>query len=650
LVVVIDEFAALAADLPGFVSSLVDIAQRGRSLGVHLLLATQRPAGVIGENIRANTNLRVALRVHDVADSRDVLDDNAAAAIPRGRAGRGYVRLGPGELSPFQAALVSSSHRPGESVPVRLRPFRFGWEAADPIPEPGPGDDQTDLDRIVGAISAAARQAGISPPRSPWPPELPRRLPLTEIDDASGRAGSWWVPMGLVDEPHLQRQSIWGWEGNNLLVYGMPGSGPAQALLTLGSSLSKRYQSERIHIYGLDFGTRTLAPLEGLPQVGSVIGSTDRERQVRLLRTLQEEVAVRRASGSGDRPAVLLLIDNYGGFSASFDHPADLVHREALRRIVADGPGVGVFVAMSADQAAAVPTNLAALIPEKLVCRMADLFDYATLGLPNRDLPDLPDGRAVQVGNGLVVQIAEVTPSELARIAARSVSPGAGPETIGVLPQRSDVADVVRFASVGDGEWFLPIGIGDRQLEPVGWHLGESDHALIAGPAKSGRSTALLAVSAIVANHRPDVRITAMASRPSPLWDAPEVATVLTDQDDLEPVVQEILNDVAPQLVLVDDADDLADPEGALLRLLRQRRPNIRVVGAGRADVLRSMYGHWTQELRRSRQGIALRPQAEVDGELWHTALPRHGPPVRLPGRGYLISDAEVELVQVAHP
>ncbi|MDR9452280.1 MAG: FtsK/SpoIIIE domain-containing protein, partial [Acidimicrobiia bacterium] len=113
LVVVIDEFAALAAELPGFIPSLVDIAQRGRSLGVHLLLATQRPAGVIGENIRANTNLRVALRVHDAADSRDVLDDQGAAAIPRGRAGRGFVRLGPGELIPFQAALVSAGRRPG---------------------------------------------------------------------------------------------------------------------------------------------------------------------------------------------------------------------------------------------------------------------------------------------------------------------------------------------------------------------------------------------------------------------------------------------------------------------------------------------------------------------------------------------------------
>jgi S-DNA-T family DNA segregation ATPase FtsK/SpoIIIE len=224
------------------------------------------------------------------------------------------------------------------------------------------------------------------------------------------------------------------------------------------------------------------------------------------------------------------------------------------------------------------------------------------------------------------------------------------PTLIGVLPQRSDLADVAYRASVADPDWFLPIGIGDRRLEPVGLHLGESEHALIAGPAGSGKSTALRAISIIVAGHRPDVAITAVAPRRSPLWESPEIDTLVTDPDEVDVAVQRILADSTPQLILVDDADDLSDPGGALLGLFRERRPDIRVVGAGRADALRSMYGHWTQELRKSRQGIALRPQADMDGELWHTTLPRHGPPVRMPGRGYLINDAGVELVQLAHP
>ncbi len=107
LYLVVDEFAAMAADLPEFMDALVDIAARGRSLGVHLMLATQRPAGIIKDAIRANTNLRIALRVQTTADSRDVLDDGAAALLSRSTPGRGYVRFGPSDLTGFQTALVT---------------------------------------------------------------------------------------------------------------------------------------------------------------------------------------------------------------------------------------------------------------------------------------------------------------------------------------------------------------------------------------------------------------------------------------------------------------------------------------------------------------------------------------------------------------
>ena len=104
LVVVIDEFAALVSEQPDFLHALVGIAQRGRSLGVHLILATQRPSGVISDDIRANTNLRLALRLHDTSDAIDVVGDAAPAAIPRGLAGRAVMRLGPDEMLTFQTA------------------------------------------------------------------------------------------------------------------------------------------------------------------------------------------------------------------------------------------------------------------------------------------------------------------------------------------------------------------------------------------------------------------------------------------------------------------------------------------------------------------------------------------------------------------
>ncbi len=94
LLIVIDEFASMVRDLPDFVKGLVNIAQRGRSLGIHLILATQRPSGVVSQDIRANTNLRIALRVTDTAESADVIEAPEAAFISKSTPGRAYVRLG----------------------------------------------------------------------------------------------------------------------------------------------------------------------------------------------------------------------------------------------------------------------------------------------------------------------------------------------------------------------------------------------------------------------------------------------------------------------------------------------------------------------------------------------------------------------------
>ena len=110
----IDEFASLAKELPDFLGTLVAIAQRGRSLGVHLLLATQRPAGVVTDDIRANTNLRIALRLQDRTDADDVVGDPAPSRFPVGAPGRAALRLGPDELVVFQTA--------GSAEPVRPRP------------------------------------------------------------------------------------------------------------------------------------------------------------------------------------------------------------------------------------------------------------------------------------------------------------------------------------------------------------------------------------------------------------------------------------------------------------------------------------------------------------------------------------------------
>src|SRR5262249_26326415 len=163
-VLVIDEFATLKEELGDFVDGLVGIAMRGRSLGVHLILATQRPSGVVSPVIRANTNLRIALRVTDTAESTDVIDADDAARISRTTPGRGYARTGFSALHAFQTARVGGRRpgRPGAAAgPAPALAHPVSWpDFGQELPRPAAADDEsnleTDLQVLVGSIRGAA--------------------------------------------------------------------------------------------------------------------------------------------------------------------------------------------------------------------------------------------------------------------------------------------------------------------------------------------------------------------------------------------------------------------------------------------------------------------------------------------------------------
>ena len=173
LLIVIDEFASMVRDLPDFVTGLVNIAQRGRSLGIHLILATQRPSGVVSADIRANTNLRIALRVTDPTESADVIDAPDAAHIAKSTPGRAYVRLGHASLVPFQAGRVGG-RRPGS--PAGGRPGRRGAVARP---------------RLLGR--PRPRRA---PPGPPPPSGKRRRSPTSRCSwrRSGGRCSGWESP------------------------------------------------------------------------------------------------------------------------------------------------------------------------------------------------------------------------------------------------------------------------------------------------------------------------------------------------------------------------------------------------------------------------------------------------------------------------
>ena len=217
----------------------------------------------------------------------------------------------------------------------------------------------------------------------------------------------------------------------------------------------------------------------------------------------------------------------------------------------------------------------------------------------------------------------------------------AGPWSIDILPTEVAVADLVGAGRVTSNEWFLPLGIGDGALRPVGLLLRDGEHALVTGPARSGKSTALMTLAEVARAACPRLHISALIPRNSPLAASNAVDQVIEFEQ------LSSLDDVAGRhLLLIDDAE-LVETNPRFSDLIRERHPDLHVVAAGSADALRTFYGHWTQDLRRSRAGCALRPNVVADGDLWQTPLPKRGPSRFPAGRGYLVSDGRTELVQL---
>jgi S-DNA-T family DNA segregation ATPase FtsK/SpoIIIE len=673
LVVIIDEFATLAAELPDFMTSLVGIAQRGRSLGVHLLLATQRPAGAVNDNIRANTNVRICLRVQTAQDSTDVLDDRAAASISRIQPGRAYVRLGPSEIDPIQTALVTGPALAAELAAVRVRPFaplaetRIQATAGDDG-KAGPGESSLDL--LVAA--AAEAHADAPPARRPWLEPLALVVELeqmfAELREAGEGArllpfageGGFTIPLALLDDPAAQAQYPAGWnlEAGNLLISGIGGSGTTTALRTLAISLAMLTDPDRCHIYAMDFGAGELAALTELPHVGAVIAASEHERQVRLIRTLRAELIARREHGLEGRPRIVLMLDGYAGFAAEHSDLAGDAVREEFARLWSDGPELGIHLVVATDRPGAMPNALVSLAQQRLVLALADQADYAQFGIRRGQLPRFSPGRGLLAGSSpMVLQVAQAkTPipaiAELIRGRGELTNP---PREIGVLPRQVTVSELLDRAGTpesSDGVLWLPAAIEDGDLAPAGWSLYPGEHALISGPARTGRTSTLIAIAQIAAALYPGVEIAVIAPPRSGLLKVPGLWGRASNGPEITELVAALKApaDAPPRrLLLIDDADSVEDPGMALAGLLSDRQAHYSVIAAGRPETFRSL-GHWSVGLRASRNGLLLAPDPNLDGAPLGIALPRRPAPPTRPGCGYLVVAGSLVLAQAALP
>ena len=700
LVIVIDEFASLVRDLPDFVTGLVSIAQRGRSLGIHLILATQRPSGVVSADIRANTNLRIALRVTDAGESADVIEAPDAAAISRATPGRAYVRLGHASLLPFQAGRIGG-HRPGTVQASQPRVIPLGWSALGRPEPPRPAarsqadDDVTDLKVLVGQIQHAAAGLRIPAQHSPWLAPLPQTLLLRDLPAARTRPpirGAAELPFGLTDLPELQRQrpaTLNLDTVGHLMAAGAPRSGRSQLLRTIAASIAVSCSSADAHVYGIDCGNGALLPLADLPHCGAVVTRTQAERAARLITRLGAELERRQdllAEGGyadvteqragvpppGRLPHIMVLLDRWEGFTTTLAETGGGALTDVITQILAEGASAGIHLIMTGDRSL-LAGRIAAMCENKLAFKLAEKDDYALIGLRPRTLPDdIPPGRAYQAGTGTETQVALLArdPSgqrqaaALRQIAAWSaeldtaVPASLRPFRVDVLPSRITFAQAWQLrppAAPNSPLWGLA-GVGGDELTALGPDLSDGLPAfIVAGPARSGRSTVLASMTrSFLAGGAQVILVTPRASPLQSLTSVPGVIRSFTGsdlgEDDLTAAIASL---TAPGVVVMDDAELLTDCDaaGQLSKIItRGAGPSLALVCAGDPDGLTSGFGGWHTDARRARRGCLTAPQTLPEGELIGVRLTHaHTGHSVKPGKA-LLNTGDGTLVTIAVP
>lgn len=438
LLVVVDEFRTLADTHPELLDGLVRLAAQGRSLGIHLVLATQRPGGAVTADMRANIAVRVCLRVLEQTDSVDVLGDAAAASLP---------------AVPGRAVL-----RTDAAVTVQV-----AW--------PGAVDDG--LARLVGAVTAAcatAAGADASLVRvvPPWAPPLPDVVPTSALPEPAVTG----VPLLLLDEPDHQRHAGWHLAtGDSLLVTGPPGSGRSTAAQTLA-----REAVARGVVTHAVAGEPVVPP--AAPARGTVCGPDDVARLHRLLQELRGPRPQPELLVVDDVDAAARALDEVLGFGRGTEMVQDLL-REARRHRL----GVALTAATPA-------TRWAAQVRHHLVLAPRDVTDALVAGVP-RELVDLgsPPGRGVLL-DGRSARTAHVATSDAT---GPWPTPATAPLRLEPLPT---LVDLPPGTGVVPGSTWLLVGLGGAAYGPVGAPLPDGAAWLVLGGPRSGRTTALRMLAA----------------------------------------------------------------------------------------------------------------------------------------------------------
>ena len=544
LIIVVDEFAELKKEQPEFMRELISASRVGRSVGIHLILATQKPSNSVDDEIWSNARFRICLRVQNRSDSLDMLKRPDASYI-KGM-GRCFVQIGNDEIfeevqTSWSGATYDPNHTTALEKPTLLN------EAGQPVhvslEKKEDRSSQTQMTAVMARIREVMAEHTVAQARRLWLDELPDRIDLMGIEplcSSHWTNGSWpksrgdviTAPIGLADDLQNQQRIpalLNLTQDRNHLIIGLSATGKSTLLQTLALSLCMRYAPDRVQLYVMALTSHTLGILKDLPHVGDIVFDTEPEDVLRLIHMLTQENERRRtlfAKASTDNfgayqcscatqatlervPAIVILVDRIAQLLeiAKEDEPL-----QKLQKLFKEGSGRGIFFIATAMSINEVPLRM-----RESFCGVAlqlhDRSDY--LDVLGRRVPSDMSDIATYAGRGMIVlsdalyemQTAvyqpDTTDAERAlMIRALAVEmnarwQGKRPDTLPKIPADASWAQLAQWTAAVDASRraILPVGYRHIDAQPALAELYSQYAWLVMGTRGSGKSNALLGIA-----------------------------------------------------------------------------------------------------------------------------------------------------------
>ncbi|WP_035749248.1 FtsK/SpoIIIE domain-containing protein [Arthrobacter sp. 35W] len=667
LVVIIDEFRVLVDQFPDAMKELMRIAAVGRSLGIHLVMATQRPQGAVSADIRANVSTAICLRVQSTYDSQDVIDGPAAAAVSAALPGRAFLRRSGEAPVEFQTAALSVP--PPEHAAQVMVSEAAAALLAGPARGPGPASAASDVDAVAALLAAAQRLARHRPPAPVVAPELPQRLDAQSLavalaaavagggDGLATGVGVHAGPgpaavLGLLDAPSRQRVDLLGWApgvDSHLALLGQAGSGCASALAATAQAVAGLPGGAVL--YCLD-GDGSLSALRGHPRVGAHLGPGELRAAARLLQrlndtatapppTIRPPVEPEQSTAAAGGQTLVLCISAWGRWAAALRGSPWPWCEDLIGELCAPGRALRVVVLASGGRELHSARFFGAILHR--------LYFPAGASVESMSMwPRLPEmepvpGRAALFGPLAVRHGAGESTGLAAQLVHRTRTAGpcpAGqdglqegavvelPLRIAALPGVVGVAEVLDACGGKEGlppRQRLLLGLGGDGGDPIRVALEPGTVLPVLGAPGSGKSSVLEALEQL----NPDMHFSRLQPPAVPL-DADRAGGASGPR---------------PAVVLADDLDRC--PPVLLQAVQRELDAGAMVVATLAPNISRIM-SLPLPGLRTPARGIVLAPSRPQDGELFGARLDTLGG--EPPGRAVLVEAGTAHWYQSPTP